>query len=204
MVTAPALALLAGDRPHPAPAASRGAGRVSGGRRPAGGGCPWPSRAGSSAGARTRGGPGAAAGARRRARHARDRTGRLLGPARGTTRPTSGRGCRCGCWPPGEDGFGRTDVYAGLPDVREPPPARARAAQPLSGDRYGDRPAPRHRARGGHRPHAPRPGRRTGTAAARPARSAGAPAGAAVPAGTARLTLTARLHSSTGPGTTPR
>ncbi|MBL1105099.1 ABC transporter permease [Streptomyces sp. 5-8] len=101
----------------------------------------------------------------------------------------------------GEDEFGRTDLYAGLPHVRTAAPA-VRGAQPLSGDRtatvlaldtahaadtvlmrpdLADEPVRPLLAR-----LAPR----------------GAPAGARVPAGTARLRLTARLHSSTGPGTT--
>ncbi|MCG0069151.1 ABC transporter permease [Streptomyces tricolor] len=102
----------------------------------------------------------------------------------------------------GEDGFGRTDVYAGLPDVREAAPA-VRAAQPLSGDRTAT-------------VLALDTARAAGTVLMRPDLAGepvrpllgrlaprGAPAGAAVPAGTARLALTARLHSSTGPGTTP-
>ncbi|UFR04424.1 ABC transporter permease [Streptomyces sp. Go40/10] len=101
----------------------------------------------------------------------------------------------------GEDGFGRTDLYAGLPDVRGAAPA-VRGAQPLSGDRTAtvlalDTPhaadAVLMRPDLADEPVRPLLGRLT---------PKGAPAGARVPAGTARLTLTARLHSSTGPGTT--
>ncbi|KMS89732.1 peptide ABC transporter permease [Streptomyces regensis] len=101
----------------------------------------------------------------------------------------------------GEDEFGRTDLYAGLPRVREAAPA-VRAAQPLSGDRTATVLAldTAHAADAvlmrpdlADEPVRPLLGRLT---------PRGTPAGAEVPAGTARLKLTARLHSSTGPGTT--
>ncbi|MET9449230.1 ABC transporter permease [Streptomyces cinerochromogenes] len=101
----------------------------------------------------------------------------------------------------GEDGFGRTDLYAGLPDVREAAPA-VRGSQPLSGDRTATVLAL-------DTAHAAGAVLMRPDLADEPARPLlgrlapkGAPAGARVPAGTARLTLTARLHSSTGPGTT--
>ncbi|MEW2509031.1 ABC transporter permease [Streptomyces sp. NPDC046870] len=101
----------------------------------------------------------------------------------------------------GEDAFGRTDLYARLPRVREAAPA-VRAAQPLSGDRTATVLAldTAHAADAvlmrpdlADEPVRPLLGRLT---------PGGTPAGAKVPAGTARLRLTARLHSSTGPGTT--
>ncbi|MFF5552648.1 FtsX-like permease family protein [Streptomyces olivaceoviridis] len=101
----------------------------------------------------------------------------------------------------GEDGFGRTDLYAGLPRVREAAPA-VRAAQPLSGDRTATVLAldTAHAADAvlmrpdlADEPVRPLLGRLT---------PKGTPAGAGIPAGTARLKLTARLRSSTGPGTT--
>ncbi|GGY64308.1 hypothetical protein GCM10010300_04350 [Streptomyces olivaceoviridis] len=101
----------------------------------------------------------------------------------------------------GEDGFGRTDLYGGLPRVREAAPA-VRAAQPLSGDRTATVLAldTAHAADAvlmrpdlADEPVRPLLGRLTPKSA---------PAGAGVPAGTARLKLTARLRSSTGPGTT--
>ncbi|QJS11928.1 ABC transporter permease [Streptomyces argyrophyllae] len=101
----------------------------------------------------------------------------------------------------GEDELGRTDLYARLPRVREAAPA-VRAAQPLSGDRTATVLAldTAHAADAvlmrpdlADEPVRPLLGRLT---------PRGTPAGAKVPAGTARLRLTARLHSSTGPGTT--
>ncbi|MEU1013939.1 ABC transporter permease [Streptomyces sp. NPDC005890] len=101
----------------------------------------------------------------------------------------------------GADGFGRTDLYADLPDVREAAPA-VRAAQPLSGDRTATVLAldTAHAADAvlmrpdlADEPVRPLLGRLA---------PGGAPAGTEVPAGTARLELTARLRSSTGPGTT--
>ncbi|MEU6573915.1 ABC transporter permease [Streptomyces sp. NPDC046805] len=99
----------------------------------------------------------------------------------------------------GDGGLGRTETYAALPHVREAVPA-VRTAQPLSGDRTATvlaldtahaadavlmRPdlAPVRPLLAGL---TPRP----------------SPAGARVPAGTARLRLTAAVRSSTGPGTT--
>ncbi|MEU6667580.1 ABC transporter permease [Streptomyces sp. NPDC046727] len=101
----------------------------------------------------------------------------------------------------GEDGFGRTDLYAGLPRVRAAAPA-VRGAQPLSGDRTATvlaldtahaKDAVLMRPDLADEPVRPLLARLT---------PKGTPAGARVPAGTTRLRLTARLHSSTGPGTT--
>ncbi|MEW2285603.1 ABC transporter permease [Streptomyces sp. NPDC047841] len=101
----------------------------------------------------------------------------------------------------GEDEFGRTDRYARLPRVREAAPA-VRAAQPLSGDRTATVLAldTAHAADAVlMRPDlADEPVRRLlGRLTPR-----GTPTGTGIPAGTARLKLTARLRSSTGPGTT--
>ncbi|MFF8864425.1 FtsX-like permease family protein [Streptomyces sp. NPDC015139] len=100
----------------------------------------------------------------------------------------------------GEGGLGRTDLYAGLPHVREAAPA-VRVSQPLSGDRTAAVLAldTRHAADAVlMRPDlADRPVRPMLAGLA----PRGSPAGTPVPAGTARLRLTARLHSSTGPGT---
>ncbi|MFI2757988.1 FtsX-like permease family protein [Streptomyces echinatus] len=101
----------------------------------------------------------------------------------------------------GEDEFGRTDLYAGLPHVRTAAPA-VRGAQPLSGDRTATVLAL-------DTAHAADTVRMRPDLADEPLRPLlarlaprGAPAGARVPAGTARLRLTARLRSSAGPGTT--
>ncbi|MFJ3805528.1 FtsX-like permease family protein [Streptomyces sp. NPDC090073] len=100
----------------------------------------------------------------------------------------------------GEGGLGRTDLYAGLPHVRAAAPA-VRVSQPLSGDRTATVLAldTRHAADGVlMRPDlADRPVRRVLAGLA----PHGSPTGTPVPAGTTRLRLTARLHSSTGPGT---
>ncbi|WP_225832068.1 ABC transporter permease [Streptomyces sp. NK08204] len=101
----------------------------------------------------------------------------------------------------GDGGLGRTDEFAALPHVRAAAPA-VRTAQPLSGDRTATVLAlDTARAADGvlMRPD-------LADVPVRPLLSGlaaeGAPAGARVPAGTARLRLTAGLHSSTGPGTT--
>ncbi|MEV6836836.1 FtsX-like permease family protein [Streptomyces sp. NPDC051133] len=99
----------------------------------------------------------------------------------------------------GEGGLGRTELYAGLPHVREAAPA-LRSAQPLSDDRTATvlaldtrraadavlmRPdladVPVRPLLGGLAPH-------------------GSPAGTRLPAGTARLRLAATLRSSAGAG----
>ncbi|WP_225821393.1 FtsX-like permease family protein [Streptomyces naphthomycinicus] len=101
----------------------------------------------------------------------------------------------------GEGGFGRTDLYAGLPRVRAAAPA-VRGDQPLSGDRTATVLA----LDTAHAADAVLMRPDLADEPVRPllARLAprGAPAGTRVPADTTRLRLTARLRSSTGPGTT--
>ncbi|MFJ3302423.1 FtsX-like permease family protein [Streptomyces sp. NPDC086549] len=101
----------------------------------------------------------------------------------------------------GEGGLGRTDTYAALPHVQEAAPA-VRTEQLLSGDRTATVLAldTAHAADAVlmRRDLAPEPVRPM-LARLTPK---GAPAGTRVPAGTARLRLTAGIRSSTGPGTT--
>ncbi|OXY99982.1 FtsX-like permease family protein [Streptomyces diastatochromogenes] len=101
----------------------------------------------------------------------------------------------------GDGELGRTDVYAALPHVREAVPA-ARAEEPLSGDRTATVLAV-DIARAGDamlmRPDLAAVPVKPLLAALTPKDS---PAGARVPAHTARLRLTATLRSSAGPGTT--
>ncbi|MFJ9814613.1 FtsX-like permease family protein [Streptomyces sp. NPDC101151] len=100
-----------------------------------------------------------------------------------------------------DSGLGRTDLYAALPRVREAVPA-ARGEQPLSGDRTATVLAmdTAHTADAMlMRPDLAAVPVKPLLAALAPKDS---PAGTRVPAHTARLRLTASLHSSAGPGTT--
>ncbi|MQY32443.1 hypothetical protein SRB17_03920 [Streptomyces sp. RB17] len=99
----------------------------------------------------------------------------------------------------GEGGLGRTDLYARLPHVREAAPA-VRVSQPLSGDRTATVLA----LDTGHAADAVLMRPDLADVPVRPLLAGLAPqgslAGTRVPAGTARLGLTASLHSSAGPG----
>ncbi|MEV6054280.1 ABC transporter permease [Streptomyces sp. NPDC052107] len=99
----------------------------------------------------------------------------------------------------GEGRLGRTDVYARLPHVREAAPA-VRVSQPLSGDRTATVLA----LDTGHAADAVLMRPDLADVPVRPLLAGLAPrgslAGTPVPAGTARLGLTASLRSSTGPG----
>ncbi|MFH8774816.1 FtsX-like permease family protein [Streptomyces sp. NPDC017958] len=100
----------------------------------------------------------------------------------------------------GDGELGRTDVYAALPHVRGVVPA-ARAEEPLSGDRTATVLATDTAHAGDAmlmRPDLAAVPVRPLLAALTPKDS---PAGTRVPAHTARLRLTASLHSSAGPGT---
>ncbi|WP_406445325.1 ABC transporter permease [Streptomyces sp. NBC_01613] len=101
----------------------------------------------------------------------------------------------------GENDLGRTETYAAIPHVREAAPA-VRTELPLSGDRTAALLAL-------DTAHAADTVLMRRDLAAEPVKALLAPlgpkaptAGAKVPAHTARLRLTATLHSSTGPGTT--
>ncbi|MER6059599.1 ABC transporter permease [Streptomyces sp. NPDC001792] len=99
----------------------------------------------------------------------------------------------------GEGGLGRTDLYARLPHVREGAPA-VRVSQPLSGDRAATVLA----LDTGHAADAVLMRPDLAGVPVRPLLAGLAPrgslAGTRVPAGTARLGLTASLRSSAGPG----
>ncbi|MFG2117845.1 FtsX-like permease family protein [Streptomyces sp. NPDC048710] len=100
----------------------------------------------------------------------------------------------------GDGELGRTDVYAALPHVRGVVPA-ARAEEPLSGDRTATVLATDTAHAGDAMLMRPD----LAAVPVRPLLTAltpkDAPAGTRVPAHTARLRLTASLHSSAGPGT---
>ncbi|MFJ9863410.1 FtsX-like permease family protein [Streptomyces sp. NPDC101165] len=101
----------------------------------------------------------------------------------------------------GDGELGRTDMYAALPQVREVVPA-ARAEEPLSGERTATVLAVDTAHAGDAmlmRPDLAAVPVRSLPAALTPKES---PAGTRVPAHTARLRLTASLHSSAGSGTT--
>ncbi|MFF3464434.1 FtsX-like permease family protein [Streptomyces sp. NPDC002619] len=102
----------------------------------------------------------------------------------------------------GGGGLGRTDTYAALPHVEEAAPA-VRTTQPLSGDRTATVLAL-------DTAHAADAMLMRSDLASEPVRPLlaglahkGSAAGAQVPAGTARLALTATVRSSPGPGATP-
>ncbi|MGW7527748.1 FtsX-like permease family protein [Streptomyces sp. NPDC054783] len=102
----------------------------------------------------------------------------------------------------GEGGLGRTDLYARLPHVREAAPA-VRVSQPLSGDRTATVLA----LETGHAADAVLMRPDLADAPVRPLLAGLAPhgslAGARVPAGTARLGLTATLSARRGRGWSP-
>ncbi|GGJ36938.1 ABC transporter permease [Streptomyces brasiliensis] len=102
----------------------------------------------------------------------------------------------------GEGGLGRTDTYAALPHVREAAPA-VRTTQPLSGDRSATVLA----LDTAHASDAVLMRRDLAAEPVRPLLAGltpkGSPAGARIPAGTARLGLTMTVRSSPGSHTTP-